>query len=226
MSLIKVLVCLTSFFRAISTQTPDPQINTPSGVVFGLPVQLTFGGTSPPFIITVLPGGQAEAAPLTTVGTFTANAATWVPNLPPGGLYTLLIRDSLGRTNPSGQFSIAPAPATTLVTTTDSAGSNFTITGVILISGTSSTTVPCRTVITTNTAGVAVTSTETGSSVLPTQLQRNNTESNNLTPPATASSSPTASPILTAGAGMPDWSNAVLVSVGLSGFLTLLLVLL
>ncbi|KAH7013944.1 hypothetical protein EDB80DRAFT_775082 [Ilyonectria destructans] len=64
---------------------------------------------------------------------------------------------------PSGS-STAPIP-TTLITTSDSAGNIFTVTGEILISGTSSTTVPCRTVITTNTAGVTVTSTETGLSV-------------------------------------------------------------
>ncbi|KAH6870978.1 hypothetical protein B0T10DRAFT_553527 [Thelonectria olida] len=57
-------------------------------------------------------------------------------------------------------------PATTLITTTDSAGNVFTVTGEILVSGTSSTTVPCRTIITTNAAGVLVTSTETGLSVL------------------------------------------------------------
>ncbi|KAM0079659.1 hypothetical protein ACKRZS_008200 [Fusarium odoratissimum] len=61
--------------------------------------------------------------------------------------------------------SIVPTP-TTLITTTDSAGNVFTVTGEVLVSGNSSTTVPCRTVITTNAAGVTVTSTETGSSVV------------------------------------------------------------
>ncbi|KAH6988397.1 hypothetical protein EDB80DRAFT_816625 [Ilyonectria destructans] len=60
----------------------------------------------------------------------------------------------------------SPAPiTTTLITTTDSSGNVFTVTGEVLVSGNSSTTVPCRTVITTNAAGVTVTTTETGSSV-------------------------------------------------------------
>ncbi|KAG8974110.1 hypothetical protein FRC05_007858 [Tulasnella sp. 425] len=46
----------------------DPTINTPSGVQQCLPVQLTFSGTAPPFIITIVPAGQAGAAPLETVG--------------------------------------------------------------------------------------------------------------------------------------------------------------
>ncbi|EXA32448.1 hypothetical protein FOVG_16284 [Fusarium oxysporum f. sp. pisi HDV247] len=124
--------------------------------------------------------------------------------------------------------SIVPIP-TTLITTTDSAGNVFTVTGEVLVSGNSSTTVPCRTVITTNAAGVTVTSTETGSSVLPTELQGQNSSSQAVTASATASSSLMASPSIatfTAGAGMPNLSNAVLVSVVLSGISTMILVLL
>ncbi|KAL5591190.1 hypothetical protein FOVSG1_010079 [Fusarium oxysporum f. sp. vasinfectum] len=68
-------------------------------------------------------------------------------------------------TQAATRSSIVPTP-TTLITTTDSAGNVFTVTGEVLVSGNSSTTVPCRTVITTNAAGVTVTSTETGSSVV------------------------------------------------------------
>ncbi|KAG8948046.1 hypothetical protein FRC04_010088 [Tulasnella sp. 424] len=63
-----------SVAQTTNTGAPDPSINTPSGVIQCLPVQLTFSGTSPPFIVTIVPGGQAGAAPLTTVGTTSSNA--------------------------------------------------------------------------------------------------------------------------------------------------------
>ncbi|KAG8975753.1 hypothetical protein FRB90_009428, partial [Tulasnella sp. 427] len=56
------------------TTTPDPSINTPTGVIQCQPVQLTFSGTSPPFIITVQPGGDAGAPPLVNVGTTSETA--------------------------------------------------------------------------------------------------------------------------------------------------------
>ncbi|KAG8948045.1 hypothetical protein FRC04_010087 [Tulasnella sp. 424] len=79
----------------------DPTINTPSGVQQCLPVQLTFSGTAPPFIITIVPAGQAGAAPLETVGASNGTSITWNANLPAGQNYTCVIRDSMGRTNPS-----------------------------------------------------------------------------------------------------------------------------
>ncbi|KAL6404499.1 hypothetical protein AUP68_13892 [Ilyonectria robusta] len=110
--------------------------------------------------------------------------------------------------------STAPIP-TTLITTTDSSGNVFTVTGEVLVLGNSSTTVPCRTVITTNAAGVTVTATETGLSVTSTAS-------------TAASSSLTALPSIatsTAGAGMLSWLNAVLVSVALSGISVIILFL-
>jgi hypothetical protein len=103
---------LTYYFVALISavgvyaQVADPGINTPGGVQQCLPVQITFSGTSPPFIITVVPGGQANAAPLETIGTTSATALTWTPQQAVGTQLTLLIRDSLGRTNPSAAFTI------------------------------------------------------------------------------------------------------------------------
>ncbi|KAG8974113.1 hypothetical protein FRC05_007861 [Tulasnella sp. 425] len=49
-----------SIAQTTNPAVPDPSINTPSGVIECLP---------PPFIITIVPGGEPGAAPLTTVGT-------------------------------------------------------------------------------------------------------------------------------------------------------------
>ncbi|RKK24088.1 hypothetical protein BFJ68_g16622 [Fusarium oxysporum] len=116
---------------------------------------------------------------------------------------------------------------TTLITTTDTAGNVFTVTGEVIISGGSTTTVPCRTVITTNAEGVTVTSTETGISVLPTELQSQNSGSQAAaasTPVPGGETPPPAVVTPTAGAGMPIWSNARWMSAGLSG-LSLLVIL-
>ncbi|KIO31612.1 hypothetical protein M407DRAFT_4924 [Tulasnella calospora MUT 4182] len=108
---------VSSFFVAIVAavgvfaQGADPSINTPSGVAQCLipaNVQLTFSGTSPPFIITVVPAGQLGAASLAKVGTTSRNAITWVANLPANTNCNLVIRDSICRINPSGKFVILP----------------------------------------------------------------------------------------------------------------------
>ncbi|KAG8948048.1 hypothetical protein FRC04_010090 [Tulasnella sp. 424] len=101
-----------SIAQTTNPAVPDPSINTPSGVIECLPVQLTFSGTKPPFIITIVPGGEPGAAPLTTVGTTNQTSLTWIANLPPNANYTAVIRDSIGRTGPSAPFVIFPASGT------------------------------------------------------------------------------------------------------------------
>ncbi|KAH6886358.1 hypothetical protein B0T10DRAFT_550117 [Thelonectria olida] len=228
MHLIRAL-CLVGLFGALSTQqAQDPSISAPSNAIYGQSVLLQFSGTHPPFFLSVTPGDQFGTPPLETIGPVVGTSYSWFVDISPGTLVSLTIRDALGDLAQSDSFTIAPA-ATTLITTTDSAGNNFTVTGEIIISGNISTTVPCRTVITTNAAGVTVTSTETGSSVLPTELQKEKPNSHALSPFATTPLTPTASistPTVTAGVGMLDWSNAALVSVEISGLLTIFLVLL
>ncbi|KAG8987327.1 hypothetical protein FRB90_003401 [Tulasnella sp. 427] len=123
MQLSSVFLAVVAAISAFA-QAPDPAINTPSGVQQCLPVQLTFSGTSPPFIITIVPAGQPGAAPLTTVGTTSANAITWNANLPAGASYNCVIRDSMGRTNPSGPFTINPGDSSCLNGSSAAAGSS------------------------------------------------------------------------------------------------------
>ncbi|KAG8904530.1 hypothetical protein FRB99_001613 [Tulasnella sp. 403] len=110
-SFLVALVAAVGVFGQTTTPA-DPSINTPTGVTECLPVQLTFSGTQGPWIITVQPAGQAGAAPLTTVGTAPAGttAITWNVNLPAGTAGTLVIRDGLGRTNPSAPFTVLANP--------------------------------------------------------------------------------------------------------------------
>ncbi|KAG8914260.1 hypothetical protein FRC01_004146 [Tulasnella sp. 417] len=102
---------------------PDPSINTPTGVIQCLPVQLTFSGSAPPFIISVVYAGETGAAPLLTCGTTSENVLTWNANLPTIDNYTVLIRDANGRMNGSAPFKIypntsSPTPTCDVVTPT------------------------------------------------------------------------------------------------------------
>ncbi|KAH7220450.1 uncharacterized protein BKA55DRAFT_216884 [Fusarium redolens] len=170
-------VYFISFFRTISAQG-TLTINTPSNA-FGEPLLVTWIGGTPPYFLSILPGNQPSAAALQDFGQVTGNSLIWTVNFAPGISLSFTLRDSTGATAQSAPFTIMGSPdttsittsnsgplATTLITTSDSVGNNFTITGVILTSGTSRTTVPCRTVITTDSAGITVTRTETGSSVV------------------------------------------------------------
>ncbi|KAG9042736.1 hypothetical protein FS837_010449 [Tulasnella sp. UAMH 9824] len=113
-SLFVSFVAVVGAFAQTTTTTgvPDPSINTPTGVIQCQPVQLTYSGTAPPFIITVMPGGQTDVAPLVSLGPTSENAITWVANLSPNNNYTLVIRDQMGRTNPSAPFMIYPGTTT------------------------------------------------------------------------------------------------------------------
>ncbi|KIO31613.1 hypothetical protein M407DRAFT_241715 [Tulasnella calospora MUT 4182] len=123
---------LSSFFIAIvvavgifaqTPAVPDPSINTPTGVIQCQPVQLTCSGTQPPFVITIVPGGEANAAPLETVGTTSENAVTWMADLPTNTNYTLLIRDGMGRTAASAPFVIFPGTDSACVKSNSAAAS-------------------------------------------------------------------------------------------------------
>jgi len=169
MQLSSILVALVAA-TGIFAQTADPQVNTPQGVTECEPVLLTFAGSSPPFTITVVPGGQAGAAPLTTIGSgLTGTSVTWNVNLPAGTSCTLVIRDSRGSTNESAIFSVlagsssscltgSPAVASTPVGTSAAAETTANaVTNAVPVGGT--TTVPVTTTTThpTVTVGSAAT---------------------------------------------------------------------
>ncbi|KAG8944940.1 hypothetical protein FRC03_001864 [Tulasnella sp. 419] len=102
-----VALIATTFVNA-QAGAADPTINTPSGVVVCLPVMLTFSGTQPPFILEIHPGGQPDTPALKTFEPTSANSLTWVVDQPAGTSLTLVIRDAIGRTNPSAPFTVLP----------------------------------------------------------------------------------------------------------------------
>jgi len=123
---------LTSFIAllaavGVSAQgAADPSINTPTGVVQCLPVQITFSGTAPPFFVTIQPGGNANAAAIVDLGSTSSNSITWIANQPAGTSLTLVIRDSQGRTNPSAPFTVLPGSDSSCLGSTGSSSTAAT----------------------------------------------------------------------------------------------------
>ncbi|KAG8970580.1 hypothetical protein FRC03_006709 [Tulasnella sp. 419] len=109
------LTSFIAFLAAVAVNAQggaDPSINTPTGVVQCLPVQLTFSGTAPPFFISIHPGGQPDTPALKTFENVSGNSVTWTVDQPAGRQLTLVIRDAQGRTNPSAPFNVQPSDNT------------------------------------------------------------------------------------------------------------------
>ncbi|KAJ3481868.1 hypothetical protein NLJ89_g12177 [Agrocybe chaxingu] len=73
-------------------------INTPIGVVQCQPTLLTFEGGSPPYYLTIIPGGQASAAPLKSFPPQSGSSVTWVSDIAQGTSVTFALKDSTGLT--------------------------------------------------------------------------------------------------------------------------------
>jgi len=146
----------------VFAQTPDPQINTPSGVVECLPIQLTFSGSAPPFVITIEAfTGTGYSTDLTTVGTTSSTSITWTANLPPNGSgYIAVIRDGQGRLGASGAFQVAAGSSTCLTATASSVVAT-TPAGSSSVAGsttpTSAGSVPTSAAVVTNVGGSSIT---------------------------------------------------------------------
>ncbi|KAG8911210.1 hypothetical protein FRC01_005844 [Tulasnella sp. 417] len=102
MQLSSLFIAVIAAVGALAQQIT---INTPQNALQCIPTLLTWSGGAPPFTITVVPAGQASAAPLVTVGPASGSSITWNTNLPEGD-YTLVIRDSFNLTSVSGTFQI------------------------------------------------------------------------------------------------------------------------
>ncbi|KDQ59239.1 hypothetical protein JAAARDRAFT_206173 [Jaapia argillacea MUCL 33604] len=102
-------------------------INTPASVVECEPVLLSWTSGTPPYYLSILPGGQPSAAPLYQFPQQTGTSVTWVVNIASGTSIGLTLRDSTGTTAQSAPFTIIPGTSTSCLnsnaTTTTGAGS-------------------------------------------------------------------------------------------------------
>jgi len=88
---------ILSVFVALVAQTSALTINTPASIVLCEPVEFTWSSDGvPPYFLTLLPGGQAEAAPLKSFPQTTGTSYTWIADLAAGTSITAALRDSTG----------------------------------------------------------------------------------------------------------------------------------
>ncbi|CAH7667961.1 hypothetical protein BY996DRAFT_6425813 [Phakopsora pachyrhizi] len=102
-----ILPILFLYQNSIAQEGQKPRINSPTGITQCVPVTLNVGGGIPPYSLSILPGGQTNAAPLQTFPTIEKpGPITWNADLPSGTAITFQVRDSKGSLNYSGQTTI------------------------------------------------------------------------------------------------------------------------
>lgn len=87
-------------------------VYTPLSVVACSPVQLSWANGQAPYYLSLLPGGQPDAAPLQDLGEQSGNSLSWKPTFPAGTEITIQIRDNAGVINYSGLVTIKPGTET------------------------------------------------------------------------------------------------------------------
>ncbi|KAF9565218.1 hypothetical protein CPC08DRAFT_720580 [Agrocybe pediades] len=93
-------------------------INTPTSVVQCQPQLLTWSDGTAPFYLTVIPGGQASAAPLKSFDPQNGNSMTWIVDIAGGTSVTIALKDGTGamaytdqvniQTSSDSRFSLKP----------------------------------------------------------------------------------------------------------------------
>ncbi|KAI0078794.1 hypothetical protein K474DRAFT_1659972 [Panus rudis PR-1116 ss-1] len=91
---------------AASAAAQGPMINTPEGVIVCQPLLLTWSGGTPPYFLSILPGGQPSAAPLEQFTDLQTTSFTWKVDQPAGTSLGLTIRDSTGASGQSAPFDV------------------------------------------------------------------------------------------------------------------------
>ncbi|GAA5969826.1 hypothetical protein JCM21900_001009 [Sporobolomyces salmonicolor] len=102
-------------------------ITSPASVTVCLPQQLTVSGGTPPYTITVLPGGQTGGVPLETLPTVNApGSVTWLVDIPSGQNVTFSVRDSTGAQGFSAQIPVIAGTSTSCLGTNSAASRSAT----------------------------------------------------------------------------------------------------
>ncbi|KAF4614221.1 hypothetical protein D9613_007753 [Agrocybe pediades] len=81
-------------------------INTPTSVVQCQPQLLTWSDGTAPFYLTVIPGGQASAAPLKSFDPQNGNSMTWIVDIAGGTSVTIALKDGTGAMAYTDQVNI------------------------------------------------------------------------------------------------------------------------
>ncbi|RXW24300.1 hypothetical protein EST38_g1567 [Candolleomyces aberdarensis] len=104
MKFLAVAAALISVIPAIAGLV----INTPTGVVTCQPMMLSYGQGTPPYYVSILPGGQVSGTPYHTWPATDATSMTWVVDLPGGTAVSLVVKDGTGAQAYSDAITIQP----------------------------------------------------------------------------------------------------------------------
>ncbi|KAJ9103698.1 hypothetical protein QFC20_004702 [Naganishia adeliensis] len=104
MKVFSTLVALASLAATALAQSMS--IDTPAAVVQCQPVALTWRGGTPPYFLSIIPGGQVSAAALIDFGQLSGTTLTWTANITAGTSITLKLTDSTGSTVYSSPITI------------------------------------------------------------------------------------------------------------------------
>ncbi|TEB34667.1 hypothetical protein FA13DRAFT_1729326 [Coprinellus micaceus] len=109
MKFLAVAGALISLIPAISGLV----INTPTGVVTCQPILLTYGQGTPPYYLSILPGGQVAGTPLHVWDPTNAESMTWIVDIPAGTAISLAVKDSTGAQAYSDTINVQGSADTT-----------------------------------------------------------------------------------------------------------------
>ncbi|KIM84845.1 hypothetical protein PILCRDRAFT_87227 [Piloderma croceum F 1598] len=87
-------------------------INTPSNPVECQPTQLTWTGGSPPYFLSIFPGGEPTGTALEDLGQQNATQFTWIADLAAGTSCGFSLKDSTGLLAQSGTVTIQAGTST------------------------------------------------------------------------------------------------------------------
>ncbi|KAN0120674.1 hypothetical protein V8E52_003943, partial [Russula decolorans] len=120
-SYIFTIISAALFVAGVSAQLT---INTPTNVISCAPLQITFTGGTPPYIISIHPGATPNDSPLATFSNVTASPFTWTAvNYASGTSLDITLRDNTGASAQSAPFSVQSGGSTSCLNGTAS-GSN------------------------------------------------------------------------------------------------------
>jgi len=115
-SYIFSVISAALFVAGVSAQLT---INTPTNVISCTPLQISFSGGTPPYIISVHPGATPNDSPLATFSNITASPFTWTAvNYASGTSLDLTLRDNTGASAQTAAFSVQSGGSTSCLNST------------------------------------------------------------------------------------------------------------
>ncbi|WP_326844289.1 hypothetical protein OG458_39645 [Streptomyces sp. NBC_01281] len=83
-------------------------VNTPTNVIHGEPVTLSWSGGQGPYTLRVVPGGDPSGPALKEFPQVEGSSLEWTVDLPANESYALVVADASGSAAFSGSFTVSP----------------------------------------------------------------------------------------------------------------------